>query len=114
MASQNEGIKSFNAGADLEAYRRVKLSGSDVVYAGAGEAFIGVTQAKALQNTPVPIRLRTPGKTFMITAVDAISNAASFYGAANGKISASVSGSVQGSVLEATTADNDVVECIIA
>jgi hypothetical protein len=43
----------------------------------------------------------------------AIAVGGSFYGALDGKISATVSGSIQGRNLEATAADGEIVECIL-
>ena len=43
----------------------------------------------------------------------AIAIGGSFYGALDGKISATVSGSIQGRNLEATAADGEIVECIL-
>ena len=55
------GFKPFRAGADLECPRHIKLNGSSgdtVVYAGDGEAFIGITGRKSRQwrygNFPGP------------------------------------------------------------
>jgi len=117
MSQQMEdNIKTFLAGADLEAYRRVKLnagSGEAVVYAGDEEAFIGITQTKVLSGERVPVALKTTGRTFKAVAASAISAGASFYGAANGKIEGA--GTVaQGRALEAATADGDVIEVLPA
>jgi len=52
MSQFNIGSKAFVAGEALEAYRRVKLStgsGTQVEYADAGDAFIGITAAAQLE-----------------------------------------------------------------
>ncbi len=117
MSQFNIGSKAFTAGEDLEAYRRVKLgagSGTQVVYADAGEAFIGFSAANAVSGEMVSVDLKTSGRTFKVTAAGAIAVGGSFYGAADGKISATVSGSIQGVVLEATAADAEIVEGLLA
>jgi len=117
MSQENLGAKAFVAGEDLEAYRRVKLStgsGSQVEYADAGEAFIGITAAKTLQNDFVTVNLKTTGRTFKLVAVGAISVGADFYGADDGKISATVSGSIIGKALEASASDLEVIEGLLA
>lgn len=113
MSQTNAGAKAFTAGEDLEAYRRVKLStgsGSQVEYADAGEAAIGITAAKASQGDFVTVDLLTTGRTFKVVADGAITEGASFYGANDGKVSATVSGSIMGKVLEAASADLEVIE----
>jgi hypothetical protein len=117
MSQENLGAKAFVAGEELEAYRRVKLSagsGSQVEYADAGEDFIGITAAKALQNDFVTINLKTRGRTFKLVALDAISAGANFYGADDGKIAAAESGSVIGKALEASANDLEVIEGLLA
>jgi len=116
MSQENMGIKAFVAGADLEPFRRVKLSagsGSQVEYAGVDEAFIGITARKAKSGEHVSVRLLTRGRTFKIEAADAIGVGASFYGAANGKIDAAGVG-VQGTALEISAADGEIIEAILA
>lgn len=117
MSQYNIGSKAFVAGEDLEAYRRVKLSagsGSQVEYADAGEDFIGVTAAKAIQNEHVTVDLKTRGRTFKVVAFDAITAGGDFYGADDGKVSAVVSGSIQGKVLEESADDLEVVEVLMS
>ncbi len=117
MSQFNIGSKAFVAGEELEAYRRVKLSagsGSQVEYADAGEAFIGFTAAKALSGEMVSVDLKTTGRTFKIVAAGVIAVGGSFYGANDGKVSATVSGSIQGVVLEASGSDGEIVEGLLA
>jgi len=113
MSQQNEGIKTFTAGADLEAYRRVKLSSGNVVYADAGEASIGITQQKVANGESVAVALKSASRTYKLTAAGAISQGATFYGANAGKIQASAAGSPQGTLLEASTSDGEIVEGIL-
>lgn len=117
MSQFNIGSKAFVAGENLEAFRRVKLSagsGSQVEYADAGEDFIGVTAAKAVQGEMVSVDLKTSGRTFKVTAAGAIGVGGSFYGAVDGKVSATVSGSIQGVVLEASGSDGEIVEGLLS
>ena len=117
MSQFNIGSKAFVAGEDLEAYRRVKLSagsGTQVEYADAGEDFIGFTAAKAISGEMVSVDLKTTGRTFKVTAAGIIAVGGSFYGAADGKVSAVVSGSIQGIVLEGADSDGEIVEGLLS
>ena len=111
MSQENLGSKSFVAGEDLEAYRRVKFSSGNVVYADAGEEFIGVTSHKALNTEQVTVNLRSASRTYKMVASGAITAGNTIYGAIDGKVSTSASGVAQGVALEAATADGDVIEC---
>jgi hypothetical protein len=114
MSQQVENnIKTFTAGAALEAYRRVKLSSGNVVYAGAGESFIGVTQRAAANGEMVPVALRSAARSYKCTAAGAVTAGAVIYGAANGKVDDAASGTAQGTALEAATADGDIIECLL-
>lgn len=116
MSQENvSGIKSFTATTALLAFRRVKLtagSGSAVEYAGAGEAYIGITVADAAIGTAVGVALKTSARTFKAVAAEALAVGASLYGAANGKVQDTVAGSIQATALEAATADGDVIEIL--
>jgi hypothetical protein len=112
MSQFNIGSKAFTAGEDLEAYRRVKLatgSGSQVVYADAGEACIGVTAAKGLAGEHITVDLKTSGRTFKLVTADAISAGADIFGADDGKV-ASINGSAIGKALEESTDADEVIE----
>ena len=117
MSQLNMGSKAFVVNeAVIEPYRRVKLttgSGILVEYADAGDAFIGVSAARGLIGEMVSIDLKHTGRTFKMEANGAIAVGGSFYGALDGKISATASGSIQGRNLEATAADGEIVECIL-
>ena len=110
MSQENLGNKTFRAGTDLEAYRRVKLSAATVVYAGAGEEFIGVTTQKVLQDEMVSVALRASDRTFKVVAADSFALNAVLYGAADGKVSDSVSGTAQGIALEAAGNADEIIE----
>lgn len=118
----NEGKKTFKAGEDLEAKRRVKIeSGTTttppgVVYADAGEDFIGVTEYAVNDGDDVTIKLKSAEGTFEVECLidSAIAIGASLYGAADGMLSDAVSGSVQATALEAAAADNEHIEVLLA
>ena len=60
MAQYTNGpSKTFTAGEDLEAWRRVRLNASgNVIYADAEHGHIGVTEKKVSSGAQVPVRLR--------------------------------------------------------
>ncbi|MFA4905049.1 MAG: capsid cement protein [Candidatus Margulisiibacteriota bacterium] len=115
MSQTTKDTKTFIAGTNLEAYRRVKLSansGTQVEYAIAGEAFIGVTAAQANSGEHVAVDLKTTGRTFKLMAAGAINPGANIYGAVDGQISAAVSGPIIGKALEPATAALEVIEVL--
>ena len=117
MSQHNIGSKAFKAGEDLEAFRRVKLSagsGDTVEYADAGEDFIGLTAAKSALGEFVSVDLKTRGRTFKAVADGVLSAGDSFYGGADGKVGSTVSGSIMGKTLEASAADLEVIEVLLA
>lgn len=116
--SYKEGVLTFKAGVALEANRRVKIeSGTvedppEVVYAGAGEAHIGVTEYAVADGEMVAVRPRNMAGSHLVTADGSFARGASLYGAASGKVGTTVSGSILFDALEAATADGDIVEAI--
>jgi len=116
----NEGPLTFNAGEDLEAKRRVKIeSGTtmdppEVVYADAGEDYVGVTEYAADDGEKVAVRPKNAPGSFEIecTVGTAIARGASLYGAADGRVSDTVSGSAQFTALQAAGASNEHIECL--
>ena len=116
-------IKTFTAGEDLAAKRRVKIDSSattadpaEVIYADAGEDFIGVTQYAANDGDPIAIKMKNAPGTMEIEAdVDsAIALGTVLYGADDGKISDASSGSAQGcSVEPGTVVDGAIIEVAV-
>jgi len=116
----NRGDRTFIAGEDLEAYRRVKIesgtttSPPEVVYADAGEAAIGITMSAEKDGDPIAVRMFTDSGTFLGVAADTFAIGATLYGAADGKISDTSSGSAIGKAMEAATAAGDIIEFAIS
>lgn len=106
-------VKAYTAGAALEPYIRVKKSGATVVAAGAGEAAIGATVARAASGDKVPVRLFNAFGTALLTASGAITANAAVYGTASGKIDDTGTGAIIGYAEEAAAADGDVIEVLI-
>lgn len=115
MSQTTRDSKAFIAGTNLEAYRRVKLStnsGTQVEYALAGEAFIGVTATQANAGEQVSVDLKTTCRTFKLVAAGAINAGANIYGAIDGQVSAAVSGAIIGKALEPATSALEVIEVL--
>lgn len=119
--SDVNGIKTFIAGEDLAAHRRVRIMTDspatttdppEVVYADAGEDWIGVTEYAVSDGDLVAVKLNNAPGTFEICALidSAIGRGTVLYGAADGKVSDASSGSAQGVAIEAAVSDNDVIE----
>ncbi len=117
---QNPGIKTFTAGEALEARRRVKIeSGTtttppEVVYADAGEDYIGITEYAVSDTEPVAIRMVNSPGTFEVevTVSAAIARGTVLYGANDGKLSDASSGSAQGVALEVGES-SAIIECAL-
>lgn len=110
--------KTFTAGEALAAKRRVKIeSGTttdppEVVYADAGEDFIGVTEYAVADGALVSVRMNSAPGTFECecTVGSAIARGTTVYGAADGKVSDTSSGTAQGIAMEAASASGDIIE----
>lgn len=114
QSTYNMGGRTFIAGQDLMAHRRVKIkSGTttvppEVEYADAGEHGIGLTQTNEKSGDAVTVNV----KTERVVAADAFAVGAALFGAADGKVSDTVGGEQQYTALEAATADGDIVEAV--
>jgi len=100
------------AGETLAAKRRVKLSGTTAIYAGATEIGIGVTEFAVLSGEDVTIRLDNGGGTMEIAAAGEIAAGAPFYPAASGRITATVGGLPLGFALAAASALDDIINVL--
>ena len=113
MATQNNGERTFTAGEALNAFCRVKLSAAEtVVYADAGDDYIGVTQDSVADEGQVLVRLKSMAGTMKVTAAGAFSAGDYLYGAADGEVDDVETGSAQFVALEAASADGDIVEAL--
>lgn len=118
MAQQvSSDCRAFTAGAAIAQYLRVKLSSGKLALAGAGATDgaleLGTMETPSFADGDVAsVRLKSASGTRKCVAAGAISAGAVFYGAANGKISATVSGVPAGVALEASSADGDVIEVL--
>lgn len=108
-------VKTFLAGEALSAYRRVKLSSGEVVYADQSDsnAYIGVTTEACADGEYVGVRLLNANGTQKCVAADTFTANAALYAADDGKVSDSSSGNRIGTSLEACTTAGDVVECLL-
>lgn len=105
----NEGPKTFLAGEALAAKRRVKIeSGTvtdppEVVYADAGDDFIGVTEYAVADGEYVAVKLQNQPGIFEIECLvdSAIARGTVLYGANDGRVSDASSGTAQGIAIEA-------------
>lgn len=113
MSQSNNNPKTLLSGEALAAHRLVKLSGSTVVYADAGEQAVGVTNAAYASGAHTAFDVINKEGTVKVTASGAISAGAAIFPAADGKITATPNGASIGFALEAATADDDVIECVL-
>ena len=97
------------AGA-IAQHLRVKTTGALVV-ATASDVELGTMEFPATAAGPCTVRLRNANGTSKMVANGAITEGATVYAAAAGKVSASGT-IVVGQAMHATTADNDVVEVL--
>ncbi len=114
MSQENEnGKKTFLAGEALEAYRRVKLSAGEVVYADADAMGLGITMRAAADGEQVTVKLWNHQGTRKVTAKSSFSAGATLYAADDGKVDDSPSsGAAICQALEAATADGDIIEAV--
>lgn len=119
QAKYTDGPVTFTAGEELPAYRRVKLeTGStttplEVVMAGAGEDFIGVTIDNAEDGDLITVQPLCKDGTMLVEANEAFTTLSDLYGAASGRVADTSSGTAYFKALEAATAQGDIVEVIL-
>ena len=111
-----DGKITVEAAEKLESKRRVKVktaastaSPVKVVYADAGEDFLGVTERSGATGDLLSVKLQSAPGTFEMEAVisSAIAVGTTLYGAADGKVSDASSGSALGEALQSAVASND-------
>lgn len=108
-----EGKKTLLAGEALTARKCIKLSGATLVYADAGDEFIGITEYAVANGARVAFRDKSDAGTFEVTASAAITAGALIYGADDGKVSMTPAGKAIGFAIEAATADDDQIEAVL-
>lgn len=111
MSQQNEGYKSFTAGAARGAYLRVSSSGGSLSTAGATDPGEGVQQSPSYTTTEVVgVKMWSHNGTFKVVASGAISADAELFAAADGKVAATGTVRLGVKALESASANNDVIE----
>lgn len=113
-APENHGPRTYNAGEAITEYLRVKLSGTDVVKAGAGEEWIGTTLDQVASGSPVAVEPSTTPGTRKMVASAAVTAGDALYGAAGGKVSGTVVGRKIGTALQAASGDGSIIEVALA
>ena len=113
---ETRGPVTVQAGEALEAKRRVKLDAAasltavfpTVVYADAGEGYIGITEYSCASGDKLTINPITgPGtKEVEVVIASAIAIATVLYGGDDGVMTDTSSGSAQGIAMKAPSADN--------
>ena len=112
----DDGRITVKAAEKLETKRRVKVktaastaSPVKVVYADAGEDFLGVTERSGATDDLISVKLQSAPGTFEMEAVinSSIAVGTTLYGAADGKVSDASSGSALGEALQSASASND-------
>lgn len=104
--------RTFEAGAAIAQHLRVKLTAGKLAAAGASDRELGTMERDSFADgDKVAVRLRTAQGTGKYVAVDTIAAGAICFAAAGGKISAT-GGIVVGMALEASSADNDIIEVL--
>lgn len=112
-AYANKGPFTLQAGEALEAFRFVKISSGDAVYADAGDEPIGITAAKYDDDELASI-IPLTGDLQKIVAGGVIASGGAIYVAADGKASATATGKQIGICLTtANSAASDVIPAII-
>lgn len=117
MSQRTNNPVSCNAGEELAAYRRVKLSGTSrtVTYADAADLrdVLGVTETYAANGGRVSVLASGQEGTHKVTAAAAITALAKIYAANDGKVTATPNGQPIGVAVEAAGADGDIFEAFL-
>lgn len=109
----DEGTRTFQAGAAIAKYLRVKLTAGKLAVAGATDFDIGVMEdAATAADQYLAVRLRNAEGTFPMVASEAISINADVYGAAGGKVSDTQNELFIGTALQAASADGSIIEVL--
>lgn len=117
MAEQNDnGFKSYEANGAIPQYSRVKLlSTGKIDVAGIADKDIGTATRPAFASGDVvTVKLRTAPGTHKMIASEAIAAGAAIYTESDGEVqdTAAATGFAIGTAMNATTADQDIVEVL--
>lgn len=111
MGQYVEGpCRSDVAAGAISQFLRVKTPGALAV-AGASDLSVGTMEKPALAAGPATVRLRNSAGTRKMVASEAITANAYAYAAAGGKVAASGT-IIEGIAMEASSANNDVIEIL--
>ena len=108
----DSGYRTFEAGAALLKYRRVKLSSGLLAYAGDEFGLGTLTEEAFASGQYVSVALKNKPGTRLMVAAGAIAVGALVYAAANGKVDDTASTILEGVALTASSADGDVIEVL--
>ena len=114
MASYvDTNCRTFTAGAAIAQHLRVKISSSKLAVAGATDEDVGtLREASVADGDERAVILKNKQGTVKMVASEAISQYASVYGAAGGKVSDTSNENFIGIALDAASADGDVIEVL--
>jgi hypothetical protein len=118
MSQQVESqVKPFVANTIIEAYRLVKMTagkGDTVDYCAAGDDPIGIAAVRqGVSGKRIPVALRAHSRTFKLQVSGAIAVLGDVYVDANGYGAPTGVGPAIGIALEASTANNDIIEVMM-
>jgi hypothetical protein len=109
MSQERNSPVSFEAGEDLEQYRRVCLTGGKVYYADDAEYGIGTTLKKVAAGSHVSVRDYRHGGSHRMVASGAVLVSKRTYAAADGKVAATGT-LVIGTAVEGASGNGSVFE----
>ena len=113
MAETHGDVMTFVADEALAIHTRVRMtaaSGTNIVYADAGEQAIGTTLEAIASGDPGPVKLVNAPGTVLVTAGEAFAVQAVLYNGTSGVVQDTSSGTAIGTALEAATAAGDIIE----
>lgn len=114
--TMGSGVKTFEAAGTIRKNRRVVISTAGTVteaLVGASGDFQAVALDNAVSGEHVACRLKNDRGTFKLSTAGAVTAMAVIYGAAAGQVDDASSGTAIGVALEAATAANDEIECLL-
>ena len=102
---------TFLASAAMGPFLRVKLSSGKLVAAGAEDRELGTLEQRVLAaDDPAAVVPRNAEGTVRMVAAGAVTQFATVYGAASGKVSATPNGNPIGMAMTAAAADGNYIE----